>query len=132
MDNDKTYGEGQVCAGQISAVEGAAAAKEVNVATPTATAPTTTAATGTATMAAPATESTTMATTLTKTAVAAPIEGEQCISGVTTTSAETTVPATAGHMHAAAAAAFTKWIPEAAVGTTSGSMTGRGDRKIWE
>ena len=84
MDNDKTDGEGQVCAGKTSGVEGAAADRADNMATPTATAPSNTVATETATM-------------------AAPTAGEQCISGGTTTSAATKVPATAGHIHATSA-----------------------------
>ena len=70
-----------------------------------------------------------MVTTSTTTAVAAPTEGKQCISGGTATSEATTVLATSGHIHASVA---TKWIPAAAVWTTSRSMTGRGNRKIWE
>ena len=129
MDNDRKDGEGQISAGKTSGVEGVASDRAVNVETPTATAPETTVATETATMAAPARESATMATTSTTTAVADPKAGEQCISGGTTISGATTVPATSDHIHASAA---TKWIPAAAVGTTSRSMTGRGDRKIWE
>ena len=72
-----------------------------------------------------------MVTTSTTTAVSAPKAGEQCISYGTTTSESTSVPSAAGHIHASVAEA-TKWIPSAAVGTTSGSMTWRGDRKIWD
>ena len=113
MGNDKIDGEGQVCAGQTLGVEGTSADRSVNVVTPTPTTPEITA-------------------TTTTTTVSAPTSGEQFISGGTTNSAATTVPATARHIHAAAAAAATKWIPSAEVGTTSGSMTGRGDRKIWK
>ena len=56
LDNDKSYGEGQDCAGLTSGMEGAASGRAVNVETPTATARSTTAATETATVAAPATE----------------------------------------------------------------------------
>ena len=56
MDNDKTYGEGQDCAGLTSGMEGAAAGRAVNVENPTENARATTAATETATVAAPATE----------------------------------------------------------------------------
>ena len=50
VDNDKTDGEGQVCTGQTSGVEGAAAYRSDNVATSTATAPENTAAAETTTM----------------------------------------------------------------------------------
>ena len=68
-----------------------------------------------------------METTPTTAAVAALRASEQCLSGITNTAAETTVPAAAEHIHATA---DTKWIPATAVGTTQWRMTGRGDRKI--
>ena len=129
MDNGKTNGEGQICARQRSSVESTSTDREVNVATSTSNTPAITAATETATMAATATEEATMATTTTTTEVAAPTTGKQCISYGNTTSAATTVPSAAGHIHAAAA---TKWLPAATVGFTNRSMTGRGDIKIWE
>ena len=77
-------------------------------------------------MADPASEAETVVITPTTAAVAALRASEQCLSGITNTAAETTVPAAAEHIHETAA---TKWILAISVGTTKWCMTGRGDRK---
>ena len=126
MNNEKKYREGQVCTGQTSGVE-ITTAHMNHVATPAATAPATTENTETSTMAAPSSEAATVVTAPTTTAVAFPTSSEQCIPGGTNTTAATTVPNEADHIHATAAS---KRIPAAAVGTTNRRMKERGDRKI--
>ena len=83
MDNDKTYGEDQVCTGKTSGVEITTADRN-HVATPSSTAPATT---ETSTMAAPGSEAATVTITPTTTAVAAPAASKQCIPGGNNTAA---------------------------------------------
>ena len=125
MDNDKTDGEGQVCTGQTSGVEGTTADRNHGD-TPEAKATATTATTETSTMSALASKVETVETTPTTAAVEAPTASEQCIPGGTNTSEATTVPISVEHIHATATS---KWIPTVVVGTTNRRMKGRAAEK---